>query len=110
MKPGRPLKSHIRQNIVEILYILGSGYAYEIYKIYREIFPKISMRSVYYHLKKGVETQEFVVKEIKKEKGEYSWGAEAEKIYYALGPDAGPKLDPMVKEFFDERNSKELKK
>ena len=93
----------IRQNIVEILYFLGRGYAYEISKIYKEIFPNVTMRSIYYHLKKGVVTQEFVVKDIKKEKGDYSWGPEAEKIYYSLGPMAGPQVSQKVKEYFDKK-------
>ena len=103
MKRGRPVKSGIRQNIVEILYFLGEGYAYQIYKMYIELFSPTSMRSVYYHLRKGVSTQEFIVKSIKKEKGHYSWGSEVEKTYYALGPAAGPKIDNAVKEYFDKR-------
>ena len=103
MKRGRPPKSIIRQNIVEILYFLGQGYAYEIAKIYMEIFPIVTQRSIYYHLKKGVATQEFVVKEIKKEKGDYSWGPEAEKIYYGLGPGAAPQMSSKVKEYFDKK-------
>lgn len=103
MKRGRPAKSSIRQNIVEILYFLGDGYAYEIYKIYSAIFPPVTMRSIYYHLKKGVVTQEFVVKDIKKEKGDYSWGPEAEKIYYTLGPMAGPQVLGKVKAYFDKK-------
>jgi hypothetical protein len=105
MKRGRPVKSVIRQNIVEILYFLGEGYAYDIYKHYVEIFPNVTMRSIYYHLKKGVVTQEFVVKDIKKEKGTYSWGPEAEKIYYALGPMAAPQLLPKVKSYFDKKKA-----
>ena len=105
MKRGRPLKSMIRQNIVEILYFLGEGYAYDIYKIYIQLFPKVTMRSIYYHLKKGVDIQEFVVKDIKKEKGDYSWGSEAEKIYYSLGPSASPRMLLRIKEFFDKQKS-----
>jgi hypothetical protein len=109
MKRGRPIKSVIRQNIVEILYFMGSGYAYEIAKIYSELFGNATMRSIYYHLRKGVETQEFVVKEIKKEQGHYSWGPEAEKTYYALGPSAAPQILPNVKEHFDrKKRSQEL--
>jgi hypothetical protein len=95
----------IRQNIVEILYFLGDGYAYDVYKHYVALFPKVTMRSVYYHLKKGLVTQEFVVKDVKKEKGEYSWGPEAEKIYYALGPAASPNALGKVKEYFDKKGS-----
>ena len=104
MRQGRPLKSMIRQNIVEILYFLGEGYAYDIYKIYASIFPQTTMRSIYYNLKKGVVTQEFIVKDIKKEKGDYSWGPEAEKIYYTLGPAATPQMPQKVKEYFETKN------
>ncbi|MFC1741677.1 hypothetical protein ACFL3V_04030 [Nanoarchaeota archaeon] len=106
MKAGRPTKSTIRQNIVELLHFLGEGYAYDLYRVYTEIFPKITMRSVYYHLKKGVALQEFVVKDIKKEKGDYSWGSEAEKIYYALGPNAAPRVLPVVQEYFEKNKRK----
>lgn len=106
MERGRPLKSKIRQNIVEILYFMGEGYAYDIYKIYVELFPRVTMRSVYYNLNKGAATQEFVIKEIKKEKGNYSWGPEAEKTYYALGPAAVPIIMPAVKEYFEKRGNK----
>ncbi|MBW2965401.1 hypothetical protein KY363_08140 [Candidatus Woesearchaeota archaeon] len=109
MKRGRPTKSVIRQNIVELLYFLGDGYAYDIYKHYVELFPQVTMRSVYYHLKKGVATNEFVVKDVKKEKGEYSWGGEAEKIYYGLGPSAAPQMLPTVKTYFDKKGDKARK-
>lgn len=95
----------IRQNIVEILYFLGEGYAYDIYKHYVSVFPQVTMRSVYYHLKKGLDTQEFVVKDVKKERGEYSWGAEAEKIYYGLGPSAAPQVMEKVKDYFDKKSA-----
>jgi hypothetical protein len=80
---------------------MKKGYGYEIYKAYKSIFPKATMRSIYYHLKKGVALGEFKVEKIKKEQGDYSWGSEAEKIYYALGQEAKPKLENRVKEFFD---------
>ena len=57
------------------------------------------MRSIYYHLKKGVETGELVVKKVEREKGEYSWGEYAEKIYYSLGPQAKPSTNNRVKDF-----------
>ena len=79
MSRGRPVKSQIRQNIVEILYFMKKGCGYDIYKIYKEIFPSCTQRSIYYHLVKGVETKEFNVGEIKVEKGEYSWGNSVEK-------------------------------
>jgi DNA-binding PadR family transcriptional regulator len=100
MGRGRPVKSAIRQNIVEILNVKGEMYGYDIYRVYREIFPTITLRSIYYHLKKGVSTGEFVVKEVRKEKGNFSWGGETEKTYYTLGPKANTKGDQRVKDYF----------
>jgi hypothetical protein len=106
MKRGRPAGSQIRQNIVEVLYFMGEGYAYQIFKAYCAAFKAVSMRSVYYHLRKGLSTEEFIVKEVRKEKGEYSWGPEAEKTYYSLGPKALPKMDMDVKERIDKLSKK----
>jgi len=69
MKRGRPVGSNVRQNMIEILYFLGSAHGYHIYKVYRQIFPKITLRAIYYHLKKGIELQELEVDEIKKSQG-----------------------------------------
>ena len=101
MPKGRPVKSEIRQNIVEILYFMKQGYGYEIYKAYVKIFPKVTMRSIYYHLKKGTALHEFKVSKVEKEKADYSWGPEAEKIYYSLGEAAKPAGNEKVKEHFD---------
>ena len=103
MKKGRPIKSEIRQNVVEILHFIKKAYGYEIYKVYVAIFPKVTLRSIYYHLKKGVDLGEFVVNKIEKEKGDYSWGGEAEKIYYALGPNAKPTGNDRVKEYVESK-------
>ena len=103
MKKGRPVKSEIRQNIVEILYFIEKAYGYEIYKIYVVIFPKVTLRSIYYHLRKGVELGEFQINKVEKEKGDYSWGGEAEKIYYALGTSAKPSGNDRVKEYVESR-------
>ena len=105
-KRGRPIGSEIRQNIVEILYFLKEGYAYQIYKVYKDIFPHVTMRSIYYHLKKGVITGEFKVSKIKKEKGNFSWGDTVEKTYYALGRDASPKVSKRVKDYFNKNERK----
>ncbi len=105
MKRGRPLGSQIRQNIVEILYFIKSGYGYDIFKIYKAVFPKVTMRSIYYHLRKGVSTGEFKVEKIEKVQGEYSWGPEAEKIFYTLGKNAKPKMDKRVKAYLDKKKS-----
>lgn len=102
-KRGRPLRSEIRQNIVEILFFLGEGYAYDIYKIYSDIFPKITMRSIYYHLRKGADIGLFKVKEVRKEVGNYSWGQQVEKVYYCLGDVAKPVGNLIVKDYLDNK-------
>jgi len=99
---GRKPKSDIRQNVVEILYFLKSSHGYEIYSIYRKIFPKATMRSIYYHLKKGIETREFRIEKKEKEKGSYSWGEFAEKTFYSLGENAKPSVNMKVKRHVDE--------
>jgi len=105
-KRGRPVNSTIRQNIVEILFYLGKGYGYDIYKHYVNVFPKVTMRSIYYHLKKGVDLGEFEVEAIEREHGDYSWGEMAEKIYYKLGKYAIPKKNPLVKSYISKLNEK----
>jgi len=101
MVRGRPIKSKIRQNLTELLYFMKSGYGYEIFKMYIDIFPRATMRSIYYNLNKGLNTKEFEVEKIEKEKGNYSWGPEAEKIYYRLGINAKPKIDLRIKRSFE---------
>ncbi|MBD3202744.1 hypothetical protein GF327_00485 [Candidatus Woesearchaeota archaeon] len=100
-KRGRPADSNIRRNIVEILNYIKKGYGYEIYKIYRNFFPKVTMRSIYYHLNKGVELGIFKIENIEQEKGEYSWGESAKKIYYTLGKNAKPRGNMDLKEFLE---------
>jgi hypothetical protein len=105
MARGRPVKSAIRQNVVEILYFMGKGYGYDIYKSYRDLFPAVTMRSIYYHLNKGVETEEFKIAEVKKEHGDYSWGNIVTKTYYSLGQKANPSIKKEVKEYFEKKKS-----
>ena len=94
---GRPPGSPIRKNLAEILWVIRKGYGYEIARIYEGIFPRVTMRSIYYNLRKGVSTGEFRIVDIKNEKGEYSWGNEAEKVYYALGKNSAPRGNKQVK-------------
>jgi len=101
MPKGRPSGSKIRENIKEILYFLGEGYGYDVYKIYLAVYPKVTLRSIYYHLKKGVQLEEFKVKKIAPEQGSYSWGSQAERTYYSLGQNAKPIADIRVKEFLE---------
>ena len=103
-KRGRPIKSKVRDNIIEILYFIKKAYGYDIYKHYIQLFPKTTMRNIYYHLKKGLALKEFAIDKIEKEQGEYSWGSIAEKIYYKLGPNSTPKIDKRVKEYFEKNN------
>jgi hypothetical protein len=102
-KRGRPIGSSIRQNLVEILYFRKKAYGYELYKDYCELFPEVTLRVIYYHLKKGVSLKEFELESIKMEKGDYSWGGEAEKKYYKLGSEAHVKADRRVKSYFEKK-------
>ena len=98
---GRPVKSEIRQNIIEILNVIGTGYGYKIHKFYNELFPPCTRENIYYNLRKGAKLGEFELAEVKQEKGAYSWGTVVEKKYYKLGPNAVPRSSPRVKEFFE---------
>ncbi len=109
MPRGRPVGSKVRQNIVEIIHYAGEMHGYSVYAIYKDIFPKVTMRAIYYHLKKGVETKEFKVTRIKKEAGNYSWGAEVERIYYGLGQEAKPQGNRAVKDCLDAKAEKRNK-
>ncbi len=89
---GRPVGSIIRNRIIGILNKLNTSYGYEIYTIYKRLFGPIHIRSIYYNLKKGIEKEEIVVVDVTKEIGDYSWGNEVEKVYYAVGPYGSAKL------------------
>ena len=104
MVKGRPIKSQIRQNIVEILHYLGEGYGYQVAKMYNEIFPQVTQRSIYYHLQKGILTKEIEVYKIEEEEGNYSWGSKVEKKYYSLGKNAEAKGEKRVKEYLIQCN------
>ena len=99
MRRGRPTKSQIRQNVVEILFHLGKGYGYQISKIYNEVFPRATQRVIYYHLKKGVFTKEISIQKIQQEHGDFSWGSVVEKKYYTLGSKAVAKGDSRIQDF-----------
>jgi len=100
-KRGRPTRSVIRQNLIEILSFMGEAYGYQLYKTYREIFAPVTLRVIYYHLAKGKSIGEFEVAGIKKTAGSYSWGPEAERVFYKLGPNAKPTMPTEVKEYFE---------
>ena len=90
MPRGRPTTSVIRQNMIELLFHLRKGYGYQISKLYNEIFPPVTQRSIYYHLRKGIQTKEIVEHSLQRERGNFSWGSEVEKKIYALGEAAKP--------------------
>ena len=98
MQRGRPTQSQIRQNMVDMLSYLGKGYGYHIAKTYNEIFPHVTQRVIYYHLKKGISLGEFKVEKVQKKKGSYSWGEEVTQIFYSLGEKAKPIERKDVKE------------
>lgn len=83
---GRPEGSIIRNRICAILEKMRTSYGYEIYKIYKELFGGVHMRSIYYNLKKGIESEEIILVNVKREIGNFSLGDEVEKIYYTKGP------------------------
>ena len=87
---GRPLKSDVRDNIVNLLFLLKEAHGYEVCKIYNLLFPKVSQRLIYYHLKKGVSTGELEISKISRVDGDFSWGSDAERIYYKLSKNARP--------------------
>ena len=103
MRRGRPVGSAVRQNVLEILAVLGRAHGYQIYKVYRDLFPKVTLRVIYYHLKKGKDLGELEIEKVEREKGDYSWGSEAEKIYYKLGPKASVTGDERVKAYIQAR-------
>ncbi len=96
---GRPLGSEVRKNLIDMIFVLGKTYGYELASLYNQIFPKVTRRLIYYHLNKGVKLDEFKVDKIREESGNYSWGSRAEKKYYSLGPKAepNPSLDLIKK-------------
>ena len=105
---GRPVGSAIRQNIIDMLNYMKKGYGYDIYKMYVKLFPKVTMRSIYYHLRKGVSLGEIRIENVQVEKGEYSWGGEVEKTYYSLGKNAMPKEQERIREFFEMMRSEKM--
>ncbi len=89
---GRKPNSEIRKNLVELLFFLKESYGYDLYKKYLAVFnKKVSIRSIYYHLNKGVELGIFQIREIQQVRGEYSWGEKVQRIIFSLGKEANPK-------------------
>jgi len=102
-KRGRPTHSVIRQNLIELLHFMGEAYGYQLYKAYKDLFAPVTLRVIYYHLAKGSSLKEFEVTGVKKTEGKYSWGPEAERIFYKLGPSAKPTNLAEVKAYFEKK-------
>ncbi|MGV8087150.1 MAG: hypothetical protein ACP5N1_05975 [Candidatus Woesearchaeota archaeon] len=103
-KQGRPIGSKVRQNIIEILYFYKQLHGYELYKIYSDLYPPVTMRLIYYHLKKGLSLGEFMIASVDKKQGNYSWGGVSENVIYSLDSNANPIIEPHVKSYW-ERNA-----
>ncbi len=88
MKRGRPNKSIVRERMQQIVDAIGVTYGYEIFKVYAAAFSPIDIRSMYYHLRKGVALDEFALVGVKEEKGAFTWGDISIRRYYVLGPEA----------------------
>ena len=97
---GRPTKSIVRDRLTEILFVIGKDTAYNLHKHYVAIFGKASQRNIYYQLQKGVSLEIFKIETIVDEKGTYSWGETARKIYYSLTKSSKPMIDKKVVAFF----------
>ena len=84
---------------MELLYFLKTGYGYELYKKYISVFDqKVSIRSIYYHLNKGVELGDFQVNTVEEVSGNYSWGDRVKRVLFSLGPNASPRNTQEVLE------------
>tara|TARA_Y100000310_G_C20618456_1_gene781945 strand:+ start:65 stop:403 length:339 start_codon:yes stop_codon:yes gene_type:complete len=105
---GRPAFSPIRDNIVELLHFQGRGYGYDLYKKYVGIFHKTTIRSIYYHLNKGVSLGVFKINKVEDVKGDYSWGEGVRRVLFELGPSATPKGDVRVLKRLKEYNRKNI--
>ncbi|HII29680.1 hypothetical protein COT48_02785 [Candidatus Woesearchaeota archaeon CG08_land_8_20_14_0_20_47_9] len=95
--PGRPVRSAVRENLVELLFFLGKSHGYQLYSLYCRVFPRVTRRAVYYQLKRGLELGFFRVSEVEIRPGNYSWGQTAERVVYALTDKVRPVGDARVK-------------
>ena len=87
-----------RENILKILYIGGSMYGYEVYKIYKEVYGEVLLRTIYYHLKACEKRGELKAKKIVGVLGGFTWGYETDRIYYELKEGVEEKLKMNIEE------------
>ncbi len=107
MIAGRPSKSVVRDNLMELLFVFGKLTAYDAHKHYIKLFAKTSRRNVYYQLQKGCDTGLFDKEQVT-EKGDYSWGTESKKVYYTLKTKEGLQLNKNIVDYY--KNYKKLQK
>ena len=79
----RIIRNPVRVRIAQIL-SKGPMHGYAIYKKYRELFGKVSMRLIYYHLERGLREGIFEVVDVDEVEGDFSWGRRAMRKYYRL--------------------------
>lgn len=79
----KDVRNSVRSRIVEILKE-SPAYGYSVYKKYRSRFGSVSLRLIYYHLRKGEEDGLFEVVDVEKASGEFSWGESSKRKYYKL--------------------------
>ncbi len=95
-KVGRPVKSKIRDRMQMVVDALGVSYGYEIFKVYQDAFESIDLRSMYYHLNKGVMLGEFKEIGVEVVKGNFTWGDKSIRKYYVLGENAKQKASDDI--------------
>ncbi|HLP79299.1 MAG TPA: hypothetical protein VK158_01570 [Acidobacteriota bacterium] len=97
---GRPVKSVIRQNIVQLLARIKPITGYELAKLYCKCFASCTQRSIYYHLHKGVELEEISVDRKERAAGTFSWGPTSDRLYFTIGKksrvEPKPELDVIL--------------
>ena len=58
---------------------------------------------------KGLDTGEFLLEDVKCEKGNFSWGGSVERKYFIVGPHAKVTGNPKVKEYFKRKARRKRK-
>lgn len=102
MKRGRPSGSPVRQNVIELLSMFGELHGYDVCRHYLKLFPIVTKRAIYYALQKGAKKGFFKVARVEKHASAYSWGPEAQRVYYELGELAKPVGDARVRKYFED--------
>ena len=54
VKKGRPTRSIIRDNLINLIKTNPGLAGYDYFKLYLSYYPKCTLRSIYYHLDKAV--------------------------------------------------------